>query len=410
MFSNIRTQLNLQFQLFNQNLLVVTLYSRNIFSSRFLELVTIIGIIPSEPVCIENLQPWLDLLPCSNSAGLAQMFKPEAIYQSDFHSIEVEFSVNEDKNWIEMNLRMVTVYDLNKWNRNRNWSLTSLLGKPIMKFCPFTSKDPKVILNIPNSSEHFTTLLQQKDLAKSEGEQLKIEYEGNELLAEIGATDISQFEHSIDKPNQFRAYRYKSGSKDDFGGIGLLLENNLSTPLEITVIESISWMFRVFLHQGQFSLNSKLIEPSQLANYLKKFLIEPAINRKRNLLIQSTWLIPPHSRIQIHFPFEREFLGIHEFPSNSERGIELSGALIFYKTTEKFYTETTNTLLFTWPIPDGTMPFNVITMTSTLAALFYGSFFNLIFRRYYLKNLNDPPPGILPKIIWNLKRILLNKK
>ena len=86
------------------------------------------GIIPSEPVCIENLQPFFDLLPCSNRAGLAEMFKQEAIYQSDFHSIEVDF-VSLTKGRIELNLRMVTVYDLSRWERNNNWSLVTLFGK-----------------------------------------------------------------------------------------------------------------------------------------------------------------------------------------------------------------------------------------------------------------------------------------
>lgn len=370
--------------------------------------VTVIGIIPSEPVCIENLQPWLDLLPCSNSAGLAQMFKPESIYQTDFHSIELEFSVIPDTQGLEMNLRMINVYDLNKWDRNKNWSLISLLGKHFVKACPFSTKDPKVILRIPNKPGQLSALLQQKDLISSEGEHFVIEYQGKDLLSEIGATEVSNFNNPIDMPNGFRAYRYKSGSKDDFGGIGLLLENDLLTELQITVIESIPWLFRVFLHQTEFALNSKLIEPAKLSNYLKDFLIEPALNRKRNLLLQSKWILPPQSRIQIFIPFEREFLRIDEFPPNSERGIELPGALIFYKSADDdfFYTETTNTLLYTWPIPDGTMPFNVITMTSTLAALFYGSFFNLIFRRFYLKHPNDPPSGILPKIIWKIKNRL----
>ena len=373
----------------------------------FLEYKTLIGILPNEPVCIENLQSWLDLLPCSNRAGLAQMFKPEAVYQSDFHSIEVEFFTKNQE--FEMNLRMITVFDLNKWDRNRNWSLTSLFGNPFMKSCPIASNDPTVILRIPKTSNHLATLLQQQDFVSSEGEHLIIEYKGDDLLSEVGATDLTKFDIPIDKPKQFKSYRYKSGSKDDFGGIGLLLENSLSTPLEVTVIETIPWLFRVFLHQGEFSLNSKPIDPSKVSEYLMEFSIEPAINRKRNLLLQSKWIIPPQSHIQIYFPFEREFLRVDEFPPNSERGIELPGALIFYKL-EIPYTETTNTLLYTWPIPDATMPFNVITMTSTLAALFYGSFFKVIFRRYYLKHPNDPPPGILPKLIWKFKKSLLNKK
>lgn len=365
----------------------------------------IAGIIPQEPVCIENLQPWLDLLPCSNRAGLAQMIKPESIYQSDFHSIELEFFVNESME-IDLTLRMITVYDLNRWNANRNWSLTSLLGKSFVKSCPLSKNSPKVILRLPksNQSEFISSLIHPKTEISALDDHLVIEYEGKDLLEEIGATEVPNQAEPIDKARPFRAYRYKSGSTDDFGGLGLVLVNDQDSALEITVIESIPWLFRLFLHQAEFTLNYKHV--NDVSKYLKQFSIVPAIVRKRNLLIQSKWLLPPQSRIQILVPFEREFLRIDEFPQNSERGIEMPGALIFYKQSDYVvvYTETTNTLLYTWPIPDATMPFNVITMTSTLAALFYGSFFNLIFRRFYLKHANDPPPGAIPKLIWNIKK------
>lgn len=370
----------------------------------------IAGIIPHEPVCIENLQPWLDLLPCSSKAGLAQMIDPVSIYQSDFHSIELEFFVDEATDRMELHLRMVTVYDLNRWSANRNWSLTSLLGKSFQGPCPLFESHPKVILRLPKSDQidFITSLIHQKTEIHSKDDHFVIEYEGDDLLAEIGAIDIPKLIDPIDKAHPFQAFRYKSGSTDDFGGLGLVLENDQEIPLEITVIESIPWLFRPFFHQAEFTLNYQPIPTSKLSKYLKQFRFTPAIVRKRNGLIQSKWILPPQSRIQIHFPFEREFLRIDEFPQNSERGIELPGALIFYKLSsegeETIITETTNTLLFTWPIPDGTMPFNVITMTSTLAALFFGSFFNLIFRRFYLKNVNDPPPGILPKIVWNIKK------
>lgn len=43
----------------------------------------------------------------------------------------------------------------------------------------------------------------------------------------------------------------------------------------------------------------------------------------------------------------------------------------------------TPTLLLSMPLPDFTMPYNVITLTCTVIALFYGSVFNLFYRRYY---------------------------
>lgn len=367
---------------------------------------TLIGLIPNEPLCIENLLPWLNLLPCGNRAGFAEMFLPEKIYQSDFHAIELEFSSRD--NFIEMSLKMFTVYNLNQWDRNNNWSITSLFGKSFKKSCPIVSgSEPKLVLRIPNKPEYIDSLHQHVENASIQGDHLTIEYTGKYLLSEIGASNLKPFKKHINPAVPFRAYRFKSGTTDDFGGFGLVLENDSEEHLEVGVIESIPWLFKVFLHRGEFALNSQSIHPSDLTKYLKKILIEPAINRKRSLLLQTEWTIPPKSRLQIYFPFEREFLRIDEFPANSERGIEMPGALIFYKQSKygKVYSETTNTLLFTWPIPDGTMPFNVITMTSTLAALFYGSFFNIIFRRYYLKHPNDPPPGVIPKILWKLKNM-----
>ena len=368
----------------------------------------LVGIIPNEPVCVENLQPFFDLLPCSNRAGVAQMLKQEAIYQSDFHSIEVEFFTNSGK---ELNLRMVTVYDLGRWDRNNNWTLASLFGRAFDNSCPF--KDAKLVLRIPKGDEMFLNSLhhQNEKISAFDG-HFEIVYNGKDLLNEIGASNVPKLSAPIDKVNPYKAFRFKSGTDDVYAGFGLVLINDSIDPVDVSVIESIPWLFRVFMHEGEFALNSKPIPTSKLSEYLKEFSIEPSINRQRNLLLQSKWRIPPKSQIQVYFPLEREFLHLEEFPPNSERGIELPGALIFYHDDLEGLissTETTNTLLFTWPIPDVTMPFNVITMTSTLSALFYGSFFNLIFRRFYLRRPDDPPAGLLPKLAWNLKKILFTK-
>ena len=374
----------------------------------FLSLVTtLIGIIPSEPVCNENLQSFLDLLPCSNRAGLAQMIRAESIYQSVFHSALIKFYEDYDE-VIYLNLSMVTVYNLDRWDSHRSWSLTSLLGSPFLKKCPFSKIDPKVIVKIPNNSEFLSSLLVTKNQITSDNDILSIEYEGEDLFAEIGATSIPKLKDPLQAPLPFKAFRFKSGVNDDIGGFGLVLENNQSSDfLEVSVIESIPTLFRVFLHEMQFSINNAILKPDQVSNYLKEFSIIPSRTKNQPLLLQSRWLIPVNTRIQIFLPFEREYLHIDEFPRNSERGIELPGALIFYhKNRMLLASETTNTLVFTWPIPDGTMPFNVITMTSTLIALFYGSFFNLIFRRYYLKHPDDPPPGVIPKAIWKFKRFI----
>lgn len=68
-----------------------------------------------------------------------------------------------------------------------------------------------------------------------------------------------------------------------------------------------------------------------------------------------------------------------------------------------------NTILLTLPTPDFTMPFNVIMLTSLAFTFFYGYFFNLAFRRFYL---HDPknPHGLLAKLQFLVRTRVLKQK
>lgn len=45
-----------------------------------------IAFLPQEPVCVENLTPWLKLLPCKGKKGLSSIFKPQALFQGGISS------------------------------------------------------------------------------------------------------------------------------------------------------------------------------------------------------------------------------------------------------------------------------------------------------------------------------------
>ncbi|KAJ1566448.1 hypothetical protein HK405_009774, partial [Cladochytrium tenue] len=47
------------------------------------------GALPREITCTENLTPWTKLLPCRTKAGLATLFNPYRLYDTDFHSMAV---------------------------------------------------------------------------------------------------------------------------------------------------------------------------------------------------------------------------------------------------------------------------------------------------------------------------------
>merc|ERR1711924_29344 len=81
-----------------------------------------------------------------------------------------------------------------------------------------------------------------------------------------------------------------------------------------------------------------------------------------------------------------------DFPPDMSRGLDLPAVAITYQATtagskpQKLYTDS---LLLVMPIPDNSMPYNVITYVSTLVVLFCGSLVNVIALR--------PPKGEKPK-------------
>lgn len=57
----------------------------------------------------------------------------------------------------------------------------------------------------------------------------------------------------------------------------------------------------------------------------------------------------------------------------------LTSFFSLYGEPQRIYTDT---LLVSLPTPDFSMPYNVITLTCTVIALFFGSVFNLLIRNF----------------------------
>lgn len=263
------------------------------------------------------------------------------------------------------------------------------------------ARDVSVTLRIPNDASFIAPLLQHKSHASSEGNHLDIVYRGADILLPIGSGPLPDQRDSLNPRQPVHVFRFKTGRGDDTAAFGLSIENDGETETIVTVVESIPWPFKLFLHEVTVFLNDK---PVPAGSVIEEMEISPAITRKRDYLMQSRWRVPARSRTQILIPIERAFMRVDEFPAGSERGIELPGALVSVQIDSMQYTLTTNTLLFTWPFPDATMPFNAITMSATVMALFYGAFFNMVFRRYYVKRPEDPPASPLARFIWSFRQ------
>lgn len=110
---------------------------------------------------------------------------------------------------------------------------------------------------------------------------------------------------------------------------------------------------------------------------------------RRPTLLETVLVLPRNSHVRLSTAFTKSFIAYTEHPPDAERGWDLPPAVISYRPVdsrgESAPRETriyTKNLLVDIPTPDFSMPYNVIIMSSTVIALFFGSIFNLLTRRF----------------------------
>lgn len=114
---------------------------------------------------------------------------------------------------------------------------------------------------------------------------------------------------------------------------------------------------------------------------------------KNNSIILS-WdhALPPRSSLFLALDYDPAFLSINSFPADANRGIELPPVLAIFEPSQcqaakeasigTTVTLWSNPLLILPPLPDQSMPFNVLSLTGTLVYAFViGSFLNLVIRK-----------------------------
>ncbi|KAJ1032916.1 hypothetical protein NDA16_000195 [Ustilago loliicola] len=115
---------------------------------------TIHALVPTENVCTENLTPFLKLLPCKGSAGLATLLNPLSLFSADFHGLAVHVerlpsapeTIHSKGDSAEAGWRATLTFTavfspaVTRDISVRDWSLSSLFGRKLESTCPLADE------------------------------------------------------------------------------------------------------------------------------------------------------------------------------------------------------------------------------------------------------------------------------
>jgi Gpi16 subunit, GPI transamidase component len=162
------------------------------------------------------------------------------------------------------------------------------------------------------------------------------------------------------------------------------------------VMEPVWQSLRIHVRsQGEASMEKARSVSVQEADYQVEF------QEDGSFLWQLQYSLPPHSQLEWRLDYEPSFLSIDEFPSDANRGFDIPPVQADFRVVldgsedcHAILEETmgpedapfgvrlySNALLILAPLPDRSMPFNVLSFTCTFYVFVIGSLMNLLVKK-----------------------------
>ncbi|KNA21177.1 hypothetical protein SOVF_045650 [Spinacia oleracea] len=170
--------------------------------------------------------------------------------------------------------------------------------------------------------------------------------------------------------------------------------------LHINVFQVVPWYVKVYYHTLRIYINGQ-VQPA--ANVTRKMRVSPSEDKVSPGALELALAFPCSMKsAELSLDFDKGFLHIDEYPPDANQGFDIPSALISFpdfhssisfaedsslspilsrlkkRSPALAYTEV---LLVPLTTPDFSMPYNVITITCTVFALYFGSLLNVLRRR-----------------------------
>ncbi|WKX99457.1 hypothetical protein Q1695_014385 [Nippostrongylus brasiliensis] len=343
------------------------------------------GTMGKETVCTENLTPWKKFLPCKQH-GLVTLLNPLKLYHSVYHSIGLELhpqSENGVNNW-KLQLFVYNVFDIPVKTAQSEWSIYELFSRKIVGTCS-AARSSKLLIYMdkgirlePSPTEVVDAAVGVFDLKSN--------------LSESGFTVSASYEGSLETvsvahPGSLSVSSVLGGTDQQSGTLTTVLRNE-GEALRVVYTHQIPWFMQVFYHTLVVKcgkVGSKA-DAKEAKIYQRRFT--PAVARQRPALIELELDLPSKSICRVEFEFEKAFLRFvllplyryyrSKYPPDANHGMYVPAAVVTFEQKDsrsgwnKPIALHGNVLLVALPVPDFSMPFNVICFVMTTVSLCFG--------------------------------------
>lgn len=368
--------------------------------------------LPDEPICTENLTPFLKMLPTRGKAGISSLLDGHKLYDSLWHSMSIDLTTDCDGKLCHLHLsqNIHHIVDIMRLIRRKagggipkpisgddlrcdeskhhdmwtcfplgdetelEWDIESIFGRNI-KGVGFENKESVSLVKFETDSDAWTVQVHKIDedsmLMHDVGTEYKLEepVQYNFALKTSDSRRVLKVEQA-----PILALRSLTGYSQDKGGVRVKFENpSSSESVSLLYSETLPWFMRVYLHT---------LDVSGSGNIDSQFY-KPAIDRVRPGYLELEVSLPPNGEVTFTYQFDKSLLLYAEYPPDANHGFSIDPAVIKVVDADKnvVYQLRTASLLLTLPTPDFSMPYNVIILTCTVMSLAFGTIYNILTKK-----------------------------
>lgn len=379
--------------------------------------------LPSEPICTENLTPFIKLLPTRGKAGISSLLDGHKLFDSLWHGMSIDLATVCENDECHLNMKQTinAVIDVQRslrrqkeggipkpvpgeelrcdkskvntiWQcfplndqKDMTWELSSIFGRKIRG--PAFFDDPNsTTIKMDIDSEHWNVNILQGngyDDIVYKHDKIRVLVMDDVDIDVRFSTEDSSHTFPIEAP-PLSISRSLTGYSQDQGGLRVTFHNPSNETTSFVYTESLPWFMRLYLYtlKAQFQ-NSTGVYEDYGSDFIKDTYYKTAIDRKRPSQFELSIEIPPLLTLTLNYQFQKSLLLYHEYPPDANHGFAIEPAVIYVLNEEgkpKFELRTTS-LLLTLPTPDFSMPYNVIILTCTVMSLAFGSMYNLLTKK-----------------------------